>query len=137
MNNSEALSFDTSERATLDRIDGRLRAQGWAKHVTTVRLLRDWQALCTSVNRYRGTIDDYTNDLTTRDGLEVVLRECDEPLRTKLVTLIEQADGEFLAATQVDTGRVLRRYFRINESSEWWWKRTPTAGPLAEYLNSG
>jgi len=50
--------------------------------------------------------------------------------------LIEQADGEFLAATQDDTGCVLRRYFRINESSEWWWKRTPTAGPLAEYLNS-
>jgi len=137
MNHSEALSFDASEQAILDRIDGRLHAQGWAEHVTTARLLRNWQALSTSVKKYRGTVDDYTNDLNTRDALQVVLRECKEPLHSKLLILIEQADGKFLAATQDDTGRVLRRYFRISESSEWWWKRTPTAGPLAEYLNSG
>ena len=136
MINSAELSFDASEQTILDGIDRRLRAQGWAKHVTVDWLLREWQALSVSVDQYRPTIDDYTNDLTGRDGLEIVLTECDEPLRAKLMILIEKADSEFLARTQDDSGSALGRYYRIDESSGWWWKRIPAAGPLAEYLNT-
>lgn len=136
MNDSDEPTFDASERAILDRIDRRLHAQGRAKHATTVRLLWRWRSLSASMDRYSGWIDDYTNHLTRRDGLAVVLGECDEPLRAKLAILIEQADGEFLASTRDDTRSVLGRYFQIDESSGWWWKRIPAAGPLAEYLNS-
>jgi hypothetical protein len=59
-----------------------------------------------------------------------------EPLRAKLAISIEKADSEFLARTRDDTGSALGRYFRIDESSGWWWKRAPATGPLAEYLNS-
>jgi hypothetical protein len=132
----DELRFDVSEQAILDRIERSLHAQGWAKHDTADGLLRDWRVLSVSVDRYRFTIDEYTDDLTGRDALEIVLSECDEPLRAKLLLSIDQADSEFLARTQRDTESVLARFFRIDESSGWWWKRIPAAGPLADYLNS-
>jgi hypothetical protein len=102
--------------------------------VTVTRLLQGWQDLSASVDQYVSTVYDYTNDLTGRDALELVLAECQEPLRTKLRLFIEEADGQFLARTREDAGRSLERYFRIDESSGWWWKRRPATGPLAEYL---
>ena len=128
------LQFSTSEQAVLDEIGQRLRARGWAEHVTVMRLLRSWHELSVSVDQYRMTIDDYTNDLTSRDALEIVLAECPEPLRARLRLLIEQADTEFHARTQEDVAHTLGRYFWLTESSGWWWKRRPVAGPLAEYL---
>ncbi|SHK53408.1 hypothetical protein SAMN05444159_3508 [Bradyrhizobium lablabi] len=134
MNNAMEPSFGASEQAVLDEIGHRLRARGWAAHVTVARLLRDWQKLSGSVDRYKMTIDDYTNDLTARDALEIVLAECQEPLRAKLRLPIEGADKEFLARTQEDVGHTLERYFQISQSSGWWWKRRPVTGPLAEFL---
>src|ERR1700680_798123 len=127
--------FDSSEQAMLDEIGRRLRARGWAAHVTVVRLLQDWQQLGESVDQYASTIDDYTNDLTGRDALEIVVAECHEPLRARVRALIEKADTEFLVRTQEDVGQTLARYFRIRDSAGWWWKRRPVAGPLAEYLS--
>jgi hypothetical protein len=66
-------AFDASEQAVLTEIHCDLRAQGWAKHVTVERLLRKWLALSATVDGYDFTIDDYANDLTSRDGLEIVL----------------------------------------------------------------
>jgi len=118
----------------LDEIGHRLRARGWAAHVTVARLLRDWQRLSISVDQYKMTIDDYTNDLTARDALEIILTECRGPLGAKLRLLIEEIDNGFLARTQEDVGHALERYFQSDRSAGWWWKRRPGAGPLADFL---
>jgi hypothetical protein len=128
-------SFTTSELAVLDKIEHQLRADGWADRVTVPYLLQRWQKLSSSVDRYMLTVDDYTNNLCARDGLEIVLAGCQEPLRAKLRLVTEEADKEFLAKTQEGVGHALGRYFRIGQSSGWWWKRTPATGPLAELLN--
>ncbi len=134
MTNSGSPTFDASQQAILDGIGLGLRAKGWARHVTVDWLLREWQTLSVSVDRYIHTIDDYTNDLTGRDALEIVLMECPEPLRSELEVLIGRADSEFVARTKEDSGCTLGRYFRIDDSSGWWWKRRPATGPLADYL---
>ncbi len=134
MNQLAELGLDPSDQAVLDEIGTSLRARGWADFVTVTWLLGSWRDLALEVRQYTATVDDYTNDLTARDALEIVLAECPEPLRTKLKSAIEQADKEFLAGTQDDADHSLETYFRINPSSGWWWKRTPRSGSLAEYL---
>ena len=62
---------------------------------------------------YSSNVYDYLDDLTSRDGLEIVLAECPEPLRTKLKSAIERIDKEFLAGTEDDATRSLGYYFRI------------------------
>jgi hypothetical protein len=127
-------SFDADEQAVLDEIGRRLRADGWANHVTAAWLLTTWDKLSTSVDGYELTIDDYTNELMARDGLEWALGACPQPLRVKLLSWIETADRAFVAGTQDDNDSVLGRFFRVDETSGWWWKRVPKAGPLAESL---
>jgi hypothetical protein len=134
MEKLDELSFDATELAMLDEIGRHLRADGSAAHVTVVRLLRDWQTLAMSADRYVATIDDYTNDLTARDGLEIALGQCQGPLHDKLKASIEQADRDFVARTRTDDDNALGQFYRIDESAGWWWKCRPAAGPLAEYL---
>ena len=74
------------------------------------------------------------NDLTARDALEIVLAKSAEPLRTKLKVYIETSDRQFIAGTEVDIGSVIARFYLIDESSGWWWKRKPKVGDLAQYL---
>jgi hypothetical protein len=129
-------NFSASEQAVLDEIGRHLHARGWAGHVTVEVLLQDWEELSTSVNGYKLTIDDYTNDLTSRDALKTVLAQCPEPLRTKLRLRIERADSEFAMLTKEDVDRTLGRYFQITDASDWWWKRKPADGPLAAFLST-
>jgi hypothetical protein len=122
------------EKAVLDEIGRDLRAHGWATHVTVERLLRDWKELSESVDRCEMTVDDYTNDLTARDGLELVLAKCQEPLRGKVRVLVEAADDDFRRRTVEDEAGAVPRYFRVTTTSGWWWKRKPAGGALAEYF---
>ncbi len=128
------MKLDPSERAALDRIAADLRSEGWATRVTVERLLRDWEALAASVDRYEMTVDDYTNDLTARDGLELVLTRCQEPLRSRLRAVVDAADEEFRSRTLEDDAGAVARYYQVTNDSGWWWKRKPAAGPLAGYL---
>jgi hypothetical protein len=127
-------SFDPSEQASLAEIGRRLHAQGWA--VTVAWMLAEWHEFSLSVDGYDLSIDDYTNDLIARDGLERTLAECQQPLRTKLLSWIEVADQEFIANTQDDVDGALGRFSDVDESSGWWWKRRPATGPLAEFLTN-
>lgn len=112
--------FNASEQAVLDDISDRLRAQGWAKHVSIESLLADWRAFSVSVTHDAMTVEDYTNELIVRDGLEIVLAECPETLRLKVEHALRKADTEFLALTQEDLGRTLERYSRVDPSAGWW-----------------
>src|SRR5438105_15639701 len=136
MSNLMQPSFNASEQVVLEEIECRLRARGWAAHVTVEALLQKWGRLAVSVDQHMMEVEDYTNDLMGRDGLEIVLAECREPLRSKLKLYIEEADKEFLARTQEDVGQTLERYSSIPEESGWWWRRRPAAGPLANFLTN-
>jgi len=129
-------TFDASERAVLSEIDGQFRAQGWAEHVTVDWLLQEWRVISEMVGQYSLTIDDYTNDLTGRDGLEFVLANCQGPLRAKLEADITRSDEIFLAGTEEDATESLGQFFRIDASSGWWWRRKPATGALADYLSA-
>ncbi|HEY2048509.1 MAG TPA: hypothetical protein VGH03_04155 [Caulobacteraceae bacterium] len=124
-------NFDAAEQAVLDELGRRLRAEGWANHVTVEWLLAAWGELSGSVAGYELTVDDYANELMARDGLEWTLGACADPLRAKLQAWIEAADGVFIAATEPDDDGSLGR---ADETSGWWWKRRPKTGPLADSL---
>ena len=54
------------------RIEAALRGDGWADQTSLSRELRAWARLAEEINAYTGTINDYTNDLCSRDYLEVI-----------------------------------------------------------------
>jgi hypothetical protein len=126
--------WNDGELAILDAIGERLRTRGWASFVTVEWLLADWKQLAGEVQSYGLTVDDYTNDLTTRDGLAIVILECPSALRDRLQAAIEDADVRFREGTVEDCDGLLGEYFSIAQNCGWWWKRIPKAGPLAEAL---
>jgi hypothetical protein len=113
-----------------------LRADGWADHTSVSRELNNWARLANRVGRYPMTVDDYTNDLCSRDYLELVLRRVPTDARPWLSQSLAPLDDAFRGGTVDDDRRVLARFFRIDRDSAWWWTRIPAAGPLAEYLAS-
>lgn len=56
----------------VQRIEDELRQSGWAVHASIEREVRNWTRLSESVNTYKLTVDDYTNDLSSRDYLAEV-----------------------------------------------------------------
>jgi hypothetical protein len=126
------LDLTPEDEAALLAATDRLHNLGWADHVDVRRLLGSWAAFSDEAREYRATVDDYTNDLTMRDAIEMVLREAAEPLRGQLVRFVGDADERFRAATIDDSHASLARYFRHGEG--WWWTRIPAAGELARYL---
>jgi hypothetical protein len=116
------------------RLEEALRAAGWADHTSITRELSTWTQLSVEVNRYRLTVDDYTNDLTSRDYLAEVTARASGDLRAALSGQLAAADDRFRASTIEDTDRRLGRYIRIGPDRGWWWHRRPASGPLAEYL---
>ena len=129
--------WSETERQVLDDLTRDLHARGWASHVTVENLLGTWREVAHDVNRYKLTVDDFTNDLTARDALEEVLRHCrNEEVCKKLMTNIDEADQNYRAATDEDGGVALSRYYRVDSASGWWWRRCPRSGALADYLKA-
>jgi hypothetical protein len=123
-------------RSEAAELTARLHDVGWASQVTVERLLQEWEQLAGEVGHYVLTIDDYTNDLTTRDALDQVLQWASDAFRSVLTERIASADERFRAATRDDDGQAVGRYFRIEKHPGWWWRRRPTTGPLSAYLDS-
>ena len=121
--------------AELEGLTARLHADGWADHVTVERLMHDWRQLAGEVADYPMTIDDYTNDVTARDGLDLVLKWTSDRAREVVGDAISEADETFKASTVDDGGDAVSRYFRIGDRAGWWWRRRPTTGRLAAYLD--
>lgn len=113
-----------------------LHDQGWASHVTVERLLQQWAQFAGEVDAYELTVDDYTNDLTTRDAIELVLSRCSSQFGAWAIPIVDEADQRFTDRTVPDGRAVLGRYFRISEDAGWWWRRRPVRGPLADYLDT-
>ena len=85
---------------------------------------------------YELTIDDFTNDLTGRDGLELLLDWASPPLAADLRLRVDAVDVQYREGTVEDGGEALGRYFRVDASSGWWWRRKPAAGQLADYISA-
>ena len=129
--NLGSLELSHDELETVDRFNRRFARR---RHPITVdNLFDDWMSLVGELERgYADSIDDYTNDLTSRDLLEDLIQDSQPSLRAKLEAALKPWDDRFRGATAHDDGRALSRYFKIRDG--WWWRRAPTKGQLATYL---
>lgn len=124
--------FDKDANRIVTTVEEELRARGWAAHVTLPGLLATWENLAATVNQYDGVIEEYLDDMTSRDALKLVLTELAPPaIVEELRQRVSQADETFRQNTQADEARKLRKYFRITDENDWWWHRIPTTWPLA------
>jgi hypothetical protein len=123
--------FDQDELRTMESLAESLREEGWAKHVTVPRLLAGWRQLAETVNAYDGTIEEYLNDLTSRDGLELIIDRAPDSVRLGLERLVAETDEIYRRETVEDVEQRLRHFFRIADEDGWWWHRIPKTGPIA------
>lgn len=103
--------------------------------ITVEKLLSSWQRFVTEVEQgYDDSIDDYTNDLSTRDLLDDVLRAVPQDLSRTLLATIEPLDRRFQQATRADDQHLIETFIRPGEG--WWWSRLPVklAGSLSKTL---
>jgi len=119
----------------VDRLTERLHTEGWASHVTVDRLLRSWEQLAGEVSDYPATIDDYTNDMTARDALDLLLQWASPELVSVLQDRVSTADRRFVGNTVEDGGAAVGRFFRVGNRDGWWWRRRPATGALSDYLD--
>lgn len=97
--------------------------------ITLEGLVSSWGQFVADVERgYEDSIDDYTNDLTTRDLLDEALQSAAERFRRALYEEIRPLDDRFRAATRADDGGTLAHYIKPGPS--WWWSRVPLNSPL-------
>ncbi len=118
----------------VERLEAALRESGWADHTSISRELRAWCLLSEEVSTYAATVDDYTNDLSSRDYLAQAIAEAAPELRREIDDQLAAADERFRASTVEDDEGRLGRYFAIRPDDGWWWRRRPSTGPLADYL---
>lgn len=123
-----------SDEVEVQSIEAALRALGWADRASVARALRNWAELSEEVNAYPATVDDYTNDVCSRDYLAEVASRASEGLRNTVEDKLASADELFRTSTVQDTDGRLTRFFRIRADDGWWWHRRPSSGPLADYL---
>jgi len=121
----------------VQRIEAALREEGWADHTSLARELRVWARLSEEVNIYTATVDDYTNELCSRDYLGEFASRASADLRNTIEHHVSPADRKFHESTIEDADGRLARNFRIQREDGWWWHRRPASGPLADYLAEG
>ena len=88
-----------STEPEIRHIEQELRAAGWAEQASLDRELRAWDRLSAEVNAYEATIDDYTNDVCSRDYIALFATNASVELRADIDTRVAAADERFRAAT--------------------------------------
>ena len=122
------------DESEVREIEASLAKAGWAEQARLEREFRVWSRLAREVNAYTATVDDYTNDLCSRDYIAEFAAQASSGLQTVIEERVTPADETFRRATVEDDGARLGLYFRIDQESAWWWHRRPSSGPLADYL---
>lgn len=102
--------------------------------MTTDRELRTWSRRADELNDYRGTIDDYTNDLCSRDALNAIVERCPPNLAERLSSAVHTTDMRFQRPSTPDPEGRIGRFYRITDTDGWRRRRDPQRGPLADYL---
>ncbi|MFE6735806.1 hypothetical protein [Microbacterium sp. NPDC057650] len=118
----------------ISRIEAEMRAAGWAGHTSLRQELQIWRRLAAEVASYAATIDDYTNDLCSRDYVAEFSVAASAEVQEYIAREVAAADERFRASTMPDIEGLIGEYFRIDTRDGWWWRRRPVDGPLAHYL---
>jgi hypothetical protein len=118
----------------ISRTEAEMHAAGWAAHTSLQRELQTWRDLAAEVASYTPTIDDYTNDLCSRDYIAKFSAAASEGVQEYIASAVAEADDRFRASTEPDVEGFVGHYFRIDDKDGWWWQRRPAGGPLADYL---
>ena len=119
----------------IGRVEAHLRESGWAEHASLEREMLTWTRLAHEVSDYAMTVDDYTNDLCSRDYLADALSSATDAWRVVISARIAPPDDLFRASTVDDVEGRLGRHFQITAQDGWWWHRRPSSGPLAILLS--
>lgn len=127
--NSMSLNLTAEEQAGLAPLEAQFSEQA-RRPISLHWLIAAWENL---VEELEGgyadeTIDDYTNDLTTRDLIETARTSAPDSLKTKLDSVVAPLDERFRRSTIADDSGVIRQHF--TPGSGWWWSRIPPS--LAE-----
>lgn len=124
-------TWSVVDASEVRQIEVALAKAGWAAHVRLEREVQLWSRLAHGVSAYAMTVDDYTNDLCSRDYIAEFVSRASSGLRADIEERVSPADETFRKATVEDDDARLGRYFRIDGESAWWWHRRPSSGPLA------
>ncbi len=105
------------------------RARGVADFVSFPYLLSNWPQIVDSVVGYDGVIEEYWNDLDTRNILQDVMDELPSDVAARVAALLKPWDDKFRART-VDSPGLWRR---SNGKPGWWNERFPAVrGPMLQ-----
>jgi hypothetical protein len=86
-------------------------------------MLERWEYFVSEVEEgYDDSIYEYTNDLSVRDLLQVVVDNSSLTLREKLIDALQICDERFQKATEESKRSVLPDK---EKSQAWWWFRVP------------
>jgi hypothetical protein len=115
----------SDEPLTSEDYDSVLRAgrvlheQGWRQSWTLNQQVDSWVGLVETVeDGYRMTIDDYTNDLSVRQWLELARPLLTERVRASLDGRLAPLDERFKAATRETA-------VKLPGAGPFWWSRLP------------
>lgn len=95
-----------------------------AGHTLTLPLMLErWENFVSEVEKgYDNSIYEYTNDLSVRDLLQVVIDNSPLALRDKLIRALLIWDERFKKATEESNRSILSDK---EKSPAWWWFRVP------------
>src|SRR5262245_29395595 len=91
------------------QIEVTLAQAGWAEHARLEREFRVWSRLALEANTYTASVDDYTNDLCSRDYIAEFAARASSGLRTGIEERVSPADETFRKATVEDDDARLGR----------------------------
>ncbi|MCZ4103325.1 hypothetical protein C8250_007770 [Streptomyces sp. So13.3] len=119
-----------------------LHGRGWRKAFTVTEMVDQWASLVRTVeNGYEDLIDEYTNDLYSRNWLHEAWVLLPGHVLVTWNQRIQELDDCFRDATAFDDGQALSQFHRIGRfdpDAMWWWRRYPRilVGDLGHALRS-
>ena len=88
-----------------------------SKKLSLVGLLGKWRDLGSAIERgYEWTIDDYTNDLTTRNFIDAVIERASIPLKSDVEQMLKPLDDDFISNTLPVVGTLPG----VGVDKKWW-----------------
>src|SRR5438046_1079964 len=90
--------------------------------LTLDKLFHLWNDFVNEVEAgYGSTVDEYLNDLSTRDLLDKIVNALSESGQHKVMARIRPIDERFAQATEPDVKKSLEKFFKPGPG--WWWSR--------------